>query len=383
MRLLFFSPFCGRTGSEMGLYQLIRHADRSDIKMTVACGAKGALSKRFPPDVRVVNYYHALSLAQRAFPSRSLGLWFANFIFDNIIRLIHLRVRPDVWYVNTIVQPRLLALARSLGVPCILHTRELEHIFALLKPGDVEMMISYPKLIIASSQGAANILRVLGRRDNVEVLYTAIDGERFKIDQQESKAIRQGLGIPREAFVWAMSGTRDPNKNPVGFVRIVAELVKQGPSTHFLWIGGADTGYSLYARALATKLGIADKISWVGERADDYLDYLNVADGFVLTSLNESLSVVTLEAAALGKPFVSFNSGGPKEIFREGMGVVVDSWNVEDIVKAMLQVMRGDIYLNEGVSRRRAAEFDVSVLVKQWERIIRKYVIEKPDLKSI
>ena len=86
--------------------------------------------------------------------------------------------------------------------------------------------------------------------------------------------------------------------------------------------------------------------------------------------------MVTLEAAALGKPFVSFNSGGPKEIFRDGMGAVVDSWNVEDMVTAMLQVMRGDIYLNADISRARASEFDISVTVKQWERIIRKYITE-------
>jgi glycosyltransferase involved in cell wall biosynthesis len=340
--------------------------------MTVACGARGELSKHFPPDVRVINYYYALSLAQRAFASKSFGVWLANFMFDSIIRLIHLRVRPDVWYVNTIVQPRLLALARKLRVPCILHSREHEHMFGLLTPEDVEVMITYPKLIIASSQGAAKILRVLGRHDNVEVFHTSIDLEQIKADQQESKAIRQALRIPDEAFVWAMSGTRDPNKNPVGFVRIVEELVKREPGTHFLWIGGADTGYSLYARALATNLSIADKISWVAERTDDYFDYLNVADAFVLTSLHESWSVVTLEAAALGKPFVSFNSGGPKEIFREGMGAVVDSWNVEDIVKAMLQVMRGETYVNADVSRRRAAEFDVSVVVKQWERTVGK-----------
>jgi hypothetical protein len=55
------------------------------------------------------------------------------------------------------------------------------------------------------------------------------------------------------------------------------------------------------------------------------------------------------------------------------MGAVVDSWNLEDMISAMLQVMRGEIYLDANISRARASEFDVSVIVRQWERIIREY----------
>ena len=162
----------------------------------------------------------------------------------------------------------------------------------------------------------------------------------------------------------------------MAFVRIASEILKREPETRFIWIGGEDTGYSYYAKALATSLKTERNIVWISERVEDYFDYLNVADGFVMTSSDESLSIVTLEAAALGKPFVSFNSGGPREIFRDGMGVVVNSWNVEDMAAAMLQVMRGDVYVNADVSRRRAAEFDVSLLVKQWERIVRNYLTE-------
>jgi glycosyltransferase involved in cell wall biosynthesis len=147
--------------------------------------------------------------------------------------------------------------------------------------------------------------------------------------------------------------------------------LKQEPDTYFLWIGGVDTGYSSYAKALSKRFNIDDKILWVPEQIDDYFNYLNVANGFMLTSLNESLSIVTLEAAALGKPFVSYDSGGPREIFRDGMGVVVKSWNVEDMANAMLQVMRGEVYVDADVSRTRASEFDISIIVKRWEGIIR------------
>jgi len=370
MKLLFFFHSCGRTGSELALHNLICSADRTKIEMAVACGTRGGLSGTFPSDVSVFNYWHALSLADRAFKSDTLIPWLAHRLLNGIIRLIHSRVRPDAWYVNSLVQPHVLALARKLRIPCILHTHELELMLSPLKSTDIECMINYPKLIIAGSQCAAEILRVLGRRDNIEVCYESIDLRQTKSNPKKSKTIREGLKIPPAAFVWAMSGTRDPNKNPAAFVRIADELLKREPHAYFLWLRGAETGYSLYARALAKTFGIDDKIFWVPEETENYFDYLDLADAFVLTSFKESFSLVTLEAAALGKPFVSFNSGGPKEIFRDGMGAVVDSWNLQDMVAAMLQVMRREIYLNPDVSRVRAREFDVSVIVRQWERIM-------------
>lgn len=376
MKLLFFSHTCARTGSELALSHLIHRADRTNIKMAVACGARGELAKTFPDDVHVFNYWHALSFADRAFKNDKLGPWLAKRLFNGVIRLIHQRVRPDAWYLNTILQPDVLALARELKIPCILHTHECELMLSQLKPNDIANMIQYPKLIIAASQCAANVLRILGRQDNIEVCSGLINMDGVNCSSKRSKEIRQDLRIPPAAFVWAMSGSRDTNKDPVGFVRIAAELLKKEPETYFLWIGGCETGYSLYARALAKKLGIDGNISWVPDQAEYYYDYLNLADGFLLTSHSESLSMVVLEAAALGKPFVSFNSGGPKEIFRDGMGVIVNSWSEQELAAGLLQVMHAEIYLNADVSRSRAAEFDVSLVVKHWEGIIRRCITE-------
>ncbi len=370
MKLLVFCHRCDRTGAEIALQHYIQNADRTAIKIAVACGAPGAISENFPPDVRVYKYSHALSFAQRAFKNNSLGGKFANNVFDSFIRMIHWRVRPDAWYINTIVQPKIVALARKMRVPCILHTHEQEHMFAQFTPEEIEDMIGYPRLIIAASESAAEIMRSLGRRGNIEVCYPPIDISQRKISRQNSNALRKDLGIPSDAFVWAMAGTRDPNKNPVGFVRIVDKIVKQAPKTHFMWIGGTDTGYTMFARALAEKFDVHNKISWIPECGEEYFDYLNAADGFMLTSFYETFPLVILEAASLGKPIVSFHSCGPTEIFRAGMGALVPTWDVNEMVEAMVRIMRGDVGFDANLAKARAAEFDITIAVKRWERII-------------
>src|SRR5437868_418305 len=169
MKLLFFSPFCGRTGSELALYHLIRGADSKKIEKAVACGGGGELSKAFPKDVPIYRYWHALSFADRAFKENTGRLRFSKSVFNGHIRLIHKKVRPDAWYLNTIVQPKVLALGRELNVPCILHTHEFEFALSLLTPKEIDDLVSYPKLIIAAAQCAADVFKTLGRHGNIEV----------------------------------------------------------------------------------------------------------------------------------------------------------------------------------------------------------------------
>ncbi len=338
--------------------------------MGIACGAMGALNKTFPPDVSVFRYWHALSWADRAFQKDSWATSIADSTFNTIIRRAHNSMRPDAWYLNTIVQPNVLALAQTLQVPCILHSHEFEFALSILKPKDVEQMVQYPKLIIAASECAASVFRTLGRHENIEICHEPIVADQIQSDRGRSEAIRQSLGIPTDAFVWIMSGTRDVRKNVLGFVRTAASLSKKDPRAYFMWLGGAETAYSLYAQALAKTLNLEDRILWVAARDNDYYDYLNVANGFVLTSVDDTFPIVMLEAAALGTPFTSFNSGGAKEFFREGMGAVIDSWNVEDLASAMLQVMNGEIPVDREKTRARAREFDISIIGKRWEQIL-------------
>lgn len=395
MKILFFLPRCTRTGSEIALHHLICGADRREIKMAVACGGStGELFKKFPADVPTFDYTEPLSIAARSLASvyhRAYRLAHKKWpplpplyaaANEGAIKLIHQRVNPDCWYINTLVQPHVLSLARELNVPCILHTHELERMLLPLAPEHIDDLVKYPKLIIANSHAAANVMRVLGRRDNLEVCYAPTEIERVKSSPQERAALRHELGIVGDAFVWAMAGTRDVNKNPVMFVRVAAETLKAASRAHFIWIGGEDTGYSMFARALAKDLGIENKVTWIQPREPDYYDYLNVADALVLTSTQESLSLVAIEMAALGKPIASFNSGGPTEIIKEGMGVVVDSSDEAALAAAMLRVMNGEVYLDPEISRERAKQFDVHGIVKQWEGIIRTYMAPSTSADS-
>ncbi|CDM65086.1 glycosyltransferase family 4 protein [Pyrinomonas methylaliphatogenes] len=366
MNIVFFSPYFGRTGSEVALYNIINHLTDWPGELVVVSGEEGDLLNELPQGIK----RHVRT------PRRSY-LKLYNKIFkhltglDRFLMSVARKYRNYIWYINTIVQPDVLRHAQLLRIPCILHCHELEKVFFSLSEEDMCRLIGYPRLIIACSRAVEERLRTLGRSSNLEVLYESIDVGKIRYSVERSNSLKKELGIDDDTFVWAMAGTIDPNKNAVLFVDLAHEVASKGWKVHFLWIGDSRTGYKMFVKNRAEKLGV--KISWVGSRSHDYYDYLNVADGFVLTSNADSFPLVMLEAAALSKPIVAFNSGGVREFVKPGMGLIVDSWNVNDLVDAMLEVMTGKVKIDKVVLRKQAERFDVSVQVELWRRTVTRY----------
>jgi glycosyltransferase involved in cell wall biosynthesis len=99
-------------------------------------------------------------------------------------------------------------------------------------------------------------------------------------------------------------------------------------------------------------------------------DYFDLADAFLLPSHEETFGMVNVEAAYLGKPIITFNSGGVVDIMREGMGKVVNSWNVEDLVMAMTDLMDGKIPFSSEILKQRAEDFEAKTMYFKWQELI-------------
>ncbi|HYN85818.1 MAG TPA: glycosyltransferase [Pyrinomonadaceae bacterium] len=371
MRILFFMPLAIRTGSEVALFNLITYAARSGRwQLGVVCPQEGELLRELPEQVRVFVYKRWGALRKvYAGARRRLGGGGENQFFA----AAHAEFRPDLWYVNTVVQTEVLRQAERRGVACVLHTHELEQMLDRLPERDADLLVRAPRLVVACSETARKVFRVLGREDAIEVVYETIDPARIKWSEEASREVRRGLKIGDETFVWAMTGTLDPNKNPARFAEVAAELTRGGADVHFLWVGRGGSAYATFARERARALGVADRVSFVGERTGDYYDYLNAADGLCITSYKESFSIVAAEAAHLGKPVVSFDCGGVAEIVREGMGEIVRSWNNSDLTAALARVMRGEAGFDARVGRERVREFYVETQGARWERLVSQY----------
>ena len=100
--------------------------------------------------------------------------------------------------------------------------------------------------------------------------------------------------------------------------------------------------------ALAERLGISERVSWLG-RVNPAVTpglYRN-CDAFILTSRAETFGVVYVEALACGKPVIATRCGGPEAIVHEGNGLLVPIGDVPAIASAMVKMARNSDHHRE------------------------------------
>jgi UDP-glucose:(heptosyl)LPS alpha-1,3-glucosyltransferase len=182
--------------------------------------------------------------------------------------------------------------------------------------------------------------------ERIFLLPNGVDAERFAPEQRRAAAIalrerethhpeQSGAAGP----VWLFPGSGWRRK---GLDRIFAALATPGASRHRAWVAGRDDPGAW--RRLARRLGIADRVRFMGERDDLELLYAAV-DGMLLPTRYDAFANVTLEAAAAGLPIVTTSTNGAAEWLADGACVVGRA----DDPKALAAALAG---LEEPASRR-------------------------------
>jgi L-malate glycosyltransferase len=364
MKILFVTPHGGYTGSEMLLWQLMQ--ELTNRQKQVAWFSRHAGALRQEAD-------------QVAFPSQFYPQQpsFLRSVYDGIylkamgtlpvntaLLRFHRQVKPDVWYLNTGVMPDVAALARQLNVPYIVHFHELVSAFDDQPAASFLAMLAGARHLIGCSGIVQQRLLQLGF-SQTQLMYSCIDHSRIQVRQQPA-ALRQQLGIPPDAFVWVMSGTASLRK---GYDLVPDILAQLPPNAYLCWLGKPrESALHTYVEQRVTEENL--RFVALGEQSAHYFDYLNMADGFALTSREDPFPLVMIEAAALGKPIAAFNSGGVSEFLQPGMGGVVNGLNPRELASLMQQIMAGKLPVAAAVSKARAAEFTMTRQADDFCRIV-------------
>ena len=389
IKILFFTPTSAYTGSEIVLYNIINNINDSRIKpLSWISKFNGELIDKLHKNIKCITFEKQLKnpcfllnfiLSLMFNPCahiKSLNALKAVF-FKSFLSYIHGSIKADVWYINTILQQDVLEYAYLNQIPCVVHVHELEQMLLGLTDQQVEILIHYPRLIIACSKTCAQMLKILGRTENIEVCYPTINTKKISQFKFSSINMRKKMGISKSTFIWCMSGSADSNKNPVRFVEIAYQLLERNYDCHFLWLGNnLHSGLSVFAKKYAKSLNIDNKITWTGILKDsNYYEHLNLADGFVLTSSRESFSIVSLEALYFKKPIVSFNCGGIREIVNDKLGYVIDSWNISDLVEVMIKVMINNSLFDPNLAKVTSEKYAIEIQIDKWEKIMTSYFV--------
>jgi glycosyltransferase involved in cell wall biosynthesis len=151
------------------------------------------------------------------------------------------------------------------------------------------------------------------------------------------------LPFAQQQPVIGLVGRITPYKQPDLFIRAAQHVLNEVPEARFVLIGAAqerEKSYEESIHALASDLGIKEKIAFLGQRRDA----VALTSEFTiacLTSGREPLGRVILEAHLLGVPVIVPDAGGPAEIVQnEVTGLYFSSRAADADIQLARQITR-------------------------------------------
>ena len=221
---------------------------------------------------------------------------------------------------------------------------------------------------VANSRNTARLLADFGvPASKIEIVYPAVDPARFH-PGVDGGTVRRALDIDDDAILVLSVGRLQRRKGHDVMIEALART-RDTVRLHYAIVGDGQERSRL-AR-LAAECGVADRVTFAGEVADDMLPaWYAACDIFALPNRVdqgdiEGFGIVFLEAAAAGRPTIGGDSGGvPEAVERDVTGLLVDGADVDAVANA-IRTLGADPAL-----RRRLGEAGRARVMREftWER---------------
>jgi glycosyltransferase involved in cell wall biosynthesis len=152
--------------------------------------------------------------------------------------------------------------------------------------------------------------------------------------------MRIRMGIPKDAFVYAIVGRIQDWKGQDVFVRAALQMVKESTTTYFVIAGGGwwdkDRRLEAELKRMVAEHGAQERIRFTGFLADPVPVFAASDVICHCSKWPEPTGTVILEAFAMKKPVISVNEGGPLELVRDGIdGWLIPPGEIDSLVGAM------------------------------------------------
>lgn len=299
-RVLFLHHEASNTGSSRLLLDLLKylHSQNPEFSPVLCFYRGGALlddfvSLGFP--VFVFDPDKNQSRKKSKFERMAGLLWFSTVL---------IRVHPALLYANTVMTSTSVLVAGCAGIRTLVHVHEGPRYLDRIGAG-LRLSASLTDRFVAVSEYCANGIReVLKRSASVVRNWTPL----------EEKEIPEGGRIAESGIVVGIVGTVDRNKHHLLALMSVASLRESASRPVRIRVVGpiADMEYAKELERAATLLGVSDLVEFAGAAPNPEVIY-PLLDMVLITSMEETFSLVALEAARYRKTIVAADVGGIRE----------------------------------------------------------------------
>ncbi len=289
--------------------------------------------------------------------------------------------RPDLIVCGHVLAAPAAWLARRVfGVPYVVFAYGYE-IRRRRRQRIARRLLRGADMVIACSHFTRSA--VLGHRvapERVRVLYPGVDPERFQPERCGEGARPNGdartmLSVARLTELYKGHDTA---------IRALPLIKAKCPDARYVIAGDGPLGD--YLDRLARSVGVERDVVFLGDVADETLsDLYRSSDVLVLLSREsaseggaEGFGIVSLEAAACGKPVVAGRSGGLMDSVSDGeTGILVDALDTGAAAEAIVSVLRDPALaqrLGEAGRRRVLERFTWDAMAVEARRLFAEAV---------
>ena len=309
----------------------------------------------FDPEDRMMSYKSIVQLASE---------------FKNI-DLMHIHTPFVAHYAG-------VKLGKILGIPCIAtyHTLFEEYLYHYIPLIPKQILRFFTRRfsssqndqvqgVIAPSSIIVNLLKEYGVQNNITIIPTGIDSNKFESGDKEK--FMSKYKIPKDKNI-LLNVSRIAFEKNIGVLIKVLDKVKTYVPNIFMIIAGEGPAKKSYMEQ-ANKLGLDNDIAFVGylDRNTELIDCYHCADIFVFSSKTETQGLVLLEAMASGIPVISVAEMGTKDVLKDCKAAEITTCEIPDFADKIISLLHNQNKLNSLKSEAKsyAAEWDSTALAKK------------------
>ena len=216
----------------------------------------------------------------------------------------------------------------------------------------------------------------IGTTDRYVTAYSAIEEDDFlePIPQQRKNEFRRKHGISDDAVVLVTIARLFMLKGHEYIVESAKELSRRFDNCMWLFVG--DGNLSDQLKQQARRLGFADRIKFAGLLPPSDIPLaIQSSDILVHCSLREGLARALPQAMLCGRPAISFDVDGAREVVNENTGRLIEPKNIEQLTEACAELIKDkDLRERLGEQARQSVikKFAPDTMVDTIEEVYRR-----------
>lgn len=303
--------------------------------------------------------------------------------------------KPDIIHIQDhfIISKAVVQLNKKLKIPIIatnhfmpenltmlVHGQKLKQYFETFLWKGFSRVFNQAKLVTTPTETGVDIIR---DRLNVETvaISSGIDLKKFT-PFGDTQKINTKYNIPDKPIL-LYAGRVDPEKHIEEILQAVA-IASKKIDFCFVIVGKGISKKSL--EKLVDELGINENVIFTGFVSDEDLPYFfKLSRCFIIASIAELLSLVTLQAMASGLPIIAVKAGALVELVKDKLnGYLYNEGDLPAMVQYIENILTNDILYEE--MSKKSLEFvqqhDINKTLKSFENIYQDYANNNLDINK-